>query len=190
MPGVELQMKRWRLPASRFDDWIARAIARHTSSRIEKPLSVLTLAADERLLLVLSCTYWLGSRGRHAMHRRRADHLLLTVGATAVLPHLMKGVVAQERPDRAKVHGQRHGIPHSGKTFDAFPSGHAMHMGALAAAMSRSAPRKAPMIWAAGSLIAATRIVLLAHWTTDVLAGLMLGAGLEHLLHSLDSDPR
>ena len=34
------------------------------------------------------------------------------------------------------VHGPRRGIPRSGKPYDAFPSGHAMHVGAVASAVS------------------------------------------------------
>jgi undecaprenyl-diphosphatase len=181
-------MNRWRIPASRFDHWIAQTIARHASFRIEKPLGVLTLAADERVLLTLTCAYWLGSQVRCTRRRDRADHLLMTVGIATILPHLLKGLIAQERPDRAEIAGCRHGIPRSGKAYDAFPSGHAVLTAAVAAALSRGAPRRASMVWAAGSIIAATRIVLLAHWATDVLAGMALGATVEHLLHSFDAD--
>ena len=45
--------------------------------------------------------------------------------------------------------------------------------------------RSAPIAWGIGGLIAATRIVLLAHWTTDVLAGLAMGALVERCLRPL-----
>jgi hypothetical protein len=70
-------------------------------------------------------------------------------------------------------------LPRSGKAHDAFPSGHAMHVGAVASAISWACPRSAPLAWGVGSLVAATRIVLLAYWTTDVLAGLAMGAFVE-----------
>jgi hypothetical protein len=56
------------------------------------------------------------------------------------------------------IHGRR-----SGKAYDAFPSGHAMHVGALASAVSWVSPKSAPLAWSLGGLVAATRIVLLAH---------------------------
>jgi undecaprenyl-diphosphatase len=94
----------------------------------------------------------------------------------------MKRLIAQERPDRCMVHGRRRGIPRSGKAYDAFPSGHAMHMGALASAAGFASARAVPFAWTIASIVAATRIILLAHWATDVLAGLALGACVERLL--------
>jgi hypothetical protein len=111
--------------------------------------------------------------------RRQTDHLALSIVVTAILPHLLKRLIDQKRPDRCMVHGRRRGIPRSGKPYDAFPSGHAMHVGAVASAVSRAYPKSAPIAWGLGGLIAATRIVLLAHWTTDVLAGLAMGALVE-----------
>src|SRR4051794_24708422 len=114
--------------------------------------------------------------------RRQTEHLALSVVATAILPHLLKRLIDQERPDRCMVHGRRRGIPRSGKAYDAFPSGHAMHVGAVASAVSWAYPKSAPVAWGLGALIAATRIVILAHWTTDVLAGLAMGALVERLV--------
>jgi membrane-associated phospholipid phosphatase len=108
----------------------------------------------------------------------RPGYLVLNVAASAVLPHILKALVDQERPDR-RVYGRRHGIPVSGNAEDAFPSGHAVHIGAVASALSRYFPRWKRVAWILGGGIAMTRILLLAHWTTDVLAGLALGASLE-----------
>ena len=74
------------------------------------------------------------------------------------------------------------GIPFSGKREDAFPSGHALHMGALASAAGTlpPGPRRAIQALAAG--LSLTRIVVLAHWASDVVAGFALGAVLERLL--------
>ena len=85
------------------------------------------------------------------------------------------------------IHGRRHGIPRSGKAYDAFPSGHAMHVGAIASALSWVSPKSAPLAWSLGGLVAATRIVLLAHWMTDVLAGLAMGVVVERCLRPLSA---
>ena len=53
------------------------------------------------------------------------------------LPHVLKGMFNQRRPDRLTVRGHWRGIPLSGDPLDAFPSGHAMHVGALASAGKR-----------------------------------------------------
>ena len=91
----------------------------------------------------------------------------------------MKAVINQERPDRLTVEGHLRGVPLSGKSHDAFPSGHAMHIGALASAATLLPAELRNSIWAAGAALVSTRIVLLAHWVSDVAAGLALGALVE-----------
>jgi hypothetical protein len=54
------------------------------------------------------------------------------------------------------------------------------HVGALASAATAANQRNA--IWAVGGGLVLTRIVLLAHWTSDVVAGLADGAALGRLL--------
>jgi undecaprenyl-diphosphatase len=72
-----------------------------------------------------------------------------------------------------------HGVPFSGKARDAFPSGHAIHMGALASAASRLPTPQRNTIWAISGGLVLTRVILLAHWASDVIAGLAIGAALE-----------
>jgi undecaprenyl-diphosphatase len=94
----------------------------------------------------------------------------------------LKLLFDQTRPDRRTVIGHVHGISFSGKRKDAFPSGHALHMGALASAAGAlpAGPRRAIRALAVG--LSLTRIVVLAHWASDVVAGFGLGAILERVL--------
>jgi membrane-associated phospholipid phosphatase len=94
----------------------------------------------------------------------------------------MKTLFDQTRPDRRTVIGHVHGISLSGKREDAFPSGHALHTGALASAAGAlpPAPRQAIRVLALG--LSLTRVVVLAHWASDVVVGFTLGAILERLL--------
>jgi membrane-associated phospholipid phosphatase len=175
-------MARWHFGATKIDRRVASAVARNASPAIERPARLLTWAADEHVLYVIAAGLWLAARAGDERERQQTDHLALSVIATAILPHLLKRLVDQERPDRSMVHGRRHGIPRSGNAYDAFPSGHAMHVGAVASAVSWAYPKSAPIAWGLGGLIAATRIILLAHWMTDVLAGLVMGAVIERCL--------
>jgi membrane-associated phospholipid phosphatase len=93
----------------------------------------------------------------------------------------MKNVIDQERPDRLTIKGHLRGVPLSGKASDAFPSGHALHIGALASAATLLPARLRNVVWVAGAAIVTTRILLLAHWLTDVAVGLALGVGIEHM---------
>lgn len=87
---------------------------------------------------------------RTAPGRRTADHVLLTTLVASAMPHLFKAVVDQQRPDRCTVRGHWRGVPFSGRRLDAFPSGHAVHVGALASAASRLPRPQRNAIWLLG----------------------------------------
>ena len=167
---------------TRTDEIIARAIARDTNDPAEIVSQTLTWGADEKLLLLLAATGWIASRGRSERIRRAGNHALLVTVTASLLPHVLKLLFNQTRPDRWTVLGHLHGVPFSGKAEDAFPSGHALHMGALASAAGTlpSTPRRAVRTLAIG--LSVTRVLVLAHWVSDVLAGFVLGAVLERLL--------
>jgi membrane-associated phospholipid phosphatase len=158
-------------------------MADSASPGMEKVARALTLAADERLLFAAAATVWVATRFSASPRRRQAaDHVAINVVVTAILPHILKNLFTQERPDRCMVHGPRNGIPISGEAGDAFPSGHAMHVGAVASALSRYFPAVRALIWGIGGVLAATRVVVLAHWVTDVLVGLAAGLAIEKVL--------
>ena len=165
-----------------LDIAVAREIARDTAPAPEEVARALTWGADEKVLLVLAAAGWLASRGHGEGLRRAGNHAVLVAVAAALLPHGMKRLFDQTRPDRRTVMGHVHGISFSGKREDAFPSGHALHMGALASAAGTlpTGPRRAIRAFAIG--LSLTRVVVLAHWASDVFAGFALGAILERLL--------
>ncbi|MGZ3699609.1 MAG: phosphatase PAP2 family protein [Bdellovibrionota bacterium] len=167
---------------TKVDVAVARIIARDTGPALEKVARVLTWGADEKVLLVLAAAGWLASRGRGEPLRRAGNHAVLVAVAASLLPHGMKLLFDQTRPDRRTVLGHAHGISFSGRREDAFPSGHALHMGALASATGPlpAGPRRAIRMFAVG--LSLTGVVVLAHWVSDVVAGFSLGAMLERLL--------
>jgi len=171
-----------RVRPTRADIAIAGAISRHTGPATERAAGRLTWAADEHVICALAAGWWLLSRRGSGPQRRAADHILVTTLAASALPHLLKTVFDQERPDRRTLLGHWRGIPFSGKKYDAFPSGHAVHVGALASAASRLPTRQRNLVWSLGAGLVTTRVVLLAHWMSDVAAGLAVGAILERAL--------
>jgi membrane-associated phospholipid phosphatase len=164
---------------------IADAIAAHTEPPAEDLAEGLTWGADEHVLIGLTAAWWLYARHQTRDQRNAADHVLLATLVASALPHVLKTVFDQQRPDRLTVRGHWRGVPFSGNRFDAFPSGHAVHVGALASAASVLSRRRRHTVWAIGAGLVATRIVLLAHWTSDVIAGLAIGAVTERLLRRL-----
>jgi undecaprenyl-diphosphatase len=161
---------------------IANSIAARTNPPTEEVAGVLTWGADEHVLCALTAAWWLYTRRQSPAKRHTADHVLLTTLVASALPHLFKTIFDQQRPDRLTVLGHWRGVPLSGKQYDAFPSGHAVHVGALASAASRFPRQQRDAVWLAGAGLVATRILLLAHWTSDVLVGLAVGVATERFL--------
>ena len=172
----------FRVRSTAPDIAIARAVARNTKPAPEAVARTLTWGADEKLLLVLAAAGWVASQGRDEALRRTGNHALLVTVAASLLPHALKLIFDQTRPDRTTVLGHIHGVSFSGKREDAFPSGHALHMGALASAAGTlpAGPRR--LIRGLAIALSLTRVVVLAHWASDVVAGFVLGAALERLL--------
>lgn len=171
-----------RVKPTAADVAIADAIAAHTGRPTERVAKAVTWGADEHVLCALAFGWWLYARTRDAPVRRASDHVLLTTLVASALPHGLKLIFDQQRPDRLTALGHLHGIPLSGKRLDAFPSGHAVHIGALASAATVLPPAQRNAAWAIGCGVVLTRIVVLAHWTSDVVAGLTIGAAVERLL--------
>jgi len=161
---------------------IARTIARRTAPATESIARAASWGADEKVLLVLAVAGWLATRGRGEALQRAGNHALLVTVAASLMPHGLKGLFDQVRPDRWTVQGHLRGISFSGKREDAFPSGHALHMAAVASAAGTlpKGPRAAIRALAVG--LSLSRILVLAHWASDVVVGFALGVGLERCL--------
>lgn len=178
----ERQSMRWHVRSTGWDRGVARFIAHRTTPPVERASAVAALAGDEHVLAAVVACVWLASRGASRPVRQRVDHLGASVVAAIVLSHLTKDLFWQQRPDRRVIHGRRHGVPRSGKPTDSFPSGHALQIGAVAAAVAHGWPRAARFAWPLCGVVAAARVVLLAHWLSDVLTGVAGGILLERLL--------
>jgi membrane-associated phospholipid phosphatase len=175
-------MALYRVKPTRTDVEIADAISRRTGPKYEEAAEALTWGADEHVLCALAAGFWLYARTGSTPIRRSSNHLLLTTVVVTILPHILKAVFDQERPDRRTIRGHLHGVPFSGKSRDAFPSGHAVHVGALASAATVLPPATRNLVWSVGAGLVLTRVVLLAHWVSDVVTGLAIGVLTERLV--------
>lgn len=150
----------------------------------------ITLGADEHFLIVLAGMFWLYARSQQPPLQNAANHLLAVTLASSILPHALKVDFNQKRPDRVYLRAHRRGVPVSGNAGDAFPSGHAVHMGALASAATELPKTYRNVVWTTAGILSLSRIVVLAHWMTDVVAGLAIGAALERLLRQVTGFPK
>jgi membrane-associated phospholipid phosphatase len=181
------------LPPTRADLEIAKACARHVTPGIERTLQTLTWAADEKVIMTATAAFWAATRTARCQEatRRRADHMLAGAVIASALPHLAKLLVRRRRPDRTVVGRNRHGIPRSGNPWDSFPSGHALHVGALARDLhALSPPALRPLLWSALAGLAASRVLLLAHYPSDVIGGLAIGAAIDGAVCRLIPPPK
>jgi membrane-associated phospholipid phosphatase len=157
---------------------ISRACLRAAGPAVERPLRVVTWLADEKIMLGAVGVFWAATRLSPSRPlRREADAMLCSVLIAGVMPDLFKYLVRRERPNRALVRRHDRRVPQLGNAWDSFPSGHAMHLSAIAASAQQLVPPRwrAPL-WSGLGALAATRIALLAHYPSDVLAGWGIGA--------------
>lgn len=175
------------VPPTELDKTVADACYRLADPKVEPVFRVVTWLADEKIMVAGAVLAWLGvhSLSRDESATRYADQMVCSVAIAAAAPHVLKLLFSRERPDRSRVHGRRKGIPKSGEAFDSFPSGHAVHVGALAAALTRMRPQRFWSIWSAAFALAGTRVVLLAHYVTDVAAGLVLGVSINSAVNRI-----
>jgi membrane-associated phospholipid phosphatase len=157
---------------------ISRACLRAASPAVERPLRVVTWLADEKIMLGAVGVFWAATRLSPSRPlRREADQMLCSVLIAGVIPDLFKYLVRRERPNRTLVRRHDTRVPRLGNTWNSFPSGHAMHLSAIAASAQRLVPKRwcAPL-WSGLATLAATRVMLLAHYPSDVVAGWGIGA--------------
>jgi len=106
----------------------------------------------------------------------RLAFLFLAVLVPVQAGEILKGVIGRGRPF---VGGEADAFHYSHfawtEAYASFPSGHAITAFALAFSFSSLAPQWRIAIWLYAVVIAITRLVLLAHHPSDVLAGALTG---------------
>lgn len=111
--------------------------------------------------------------------RRLAGGALLlaaTVGASGILTNLVKVLVGRARPKLLAEEGSLAFAPFSvGYDWNSFPSGHATTALAIAGTFWMIDPSRRWLWLALGISVAATRVLLNAHYAGDILAGGVLG---------------
>jgi membrane-associated phospholipid phosphatase len=181
-PHFRISIMSWSAPIklrpTAADLAISRACLRVATPAVERPLRAITLLADEKIMLGAVGVFWAATRfsGSRPL-RREADAMLCSVLIAGVVPDVFKLLVRRERPNRALMRRHDRRVPRSGNAWDSFPSGHAMHLSAIAVSAQRLVPRRwRAALWGGLGMLAATRIMLLAHYTSDVAAGWGIGA--------------
>lgn len=166
-----------------FDEVILQFIREHTPSEMTGAFATITATGSLRFLSVVAVLTTLVL----LLARRWLDAILVAVSPAiaASLVTLVKVAVGRSRPDGGVA-------VYAGASF---PSGHTVGVAAFATAVAIVAagiwPRSrfvaASLAGAWIALVALSRLVLGAHWPTDVLAAACLGAAIPLVISFLSS---
>ncbi|MFD1330141.1 phosphatase PAP2 family protein [Mycoplana ramosa] len=113
-------------------------------------------------------------RARTAM--RLFSYFFVTIGSASALVHLLKTLIGRARPEMLVELGAYSLTPLTGNTvFESFPSGHSAAVGSFFGAFALLVPRLRPLFLVGALLIGVSRVIVGAHYPSDVAAGLLVG---------------
>ncbi len=172
--GLVLEMVQTHAGFARWDDAAARWGAAHTTGAAEATLRNVTGLGSTPVVIAV-CLIVALVEYRRTPTRAVPAFLATVVASQLLITNLIKVAVGRERPDVARL------VAASGFSF---PSGHTASTAAAYAAIAlvvgrrRSRGTKAILAGLAGGItvaVATSRVLLGAHWLTDVIAGAALG---------------
>ncbi|OGS42642.1 MAG: hypothetical protein A2506_02170 [Elusimicrobia bacterium RIFOXYD12_FULL_66_9] len=161
------------------DRWLLLKINRDwTHSSLDAVMPVLTdlqnLPWFRYGVLPAALGFWLWQGRKHAL-KVLVVAVIAVAGTDVIAYRVLKPSVARLRPARAGISVEVRSP--SGGT-NGFPSNHATNAAAAAAVLSAAYPAAAPAFASVAVLIAYSRVYCGVHYPGDVLAGLLLGAGI------------
>ena len=138
---------------------------------------VLWLLAAVLIVIGVVCAGLKGkSRARWLRFGTRVEYLFFAVLFPLAIAEVVKWTVGRGRPFVGGKADAFNFVPFAGtEAYFSFPSAHAVTSFALAFAAGAIWPRARGAMFAYAGLIAATRLVLLAHHPSDVVAGAVIG---------------
>ncbi|PJG56466.1 phosphoesterase [Bradyrhizobium forestalis] len=151
------------------------------------PIRILTdFGKDEYVLLVLGAALValaLVAAGLHGSRRAlllgfgtRLQFMFLSVAVSAFVAEILKFLIGRGRPFVGGKANPFNFVPFDGTgAYASLPSGHAVAAFALAFAVSALWPRLRVFMFTYAIVILLTRLVLLAHHPSDVVAGALVG---------------
>ena len=168
------------LPRSmrRVDREVFEAVARYHSPKLDATLPKLSRAANHGGLWIALGAGLAAFGGRSG--RRAAVRGLLSLAAASAVANLpAKLAIRRTRPDPAIVPQLRRLMKHP--TSFSFPSGHSASAAAFAVGAGLELPAAAPALGVLAAGVGVSRVYVGAHYPSDVVVGLAIGAGVAIL---------
>lgn len=178
---IDLEVIRWS--KAHQDTWI-------------KPVSaVLTEFGVSTGWLVGSLLLWLYLRykAKKPIWADRVRFFFVSVAVTGLAVIPLKLLFGKARPSKLfddNLYGFQWCVPHNAYGLQGFPSGHTTTAFAVATSLTLLFPRFAALFYAGALLVGLSRIGVLYHYPSDVVAGAMLGTVLTLLLYNVDKISR
>ncbi|KQV35913.1 MULTISPECIES: phosphatase PAP2 family protein [unclassified Rhizobium] len=117
-----------------------------------------------------------GLRDKSRTATRLSLYFLVTIGSASALVHLAKFLVGRARPEAFLDYGAHSLTPFASDwLFQSFPSGHSAAVGSFFGAFSMLVPRLRILFFLGALTIGITRVIVGAHYPSDVVAGLLIG---------------
>lgn len=101
--------------------------------------------------------------------------VFLSVALSGIIGNIFKRIIGRARPPLFDAEGAFHFKAFSGHLYESFPSGHSTTDGAMAMALAVLFPRYRVAFFIIGGFLALTRIMVGAHYLSDVIAGYSFG---------------
>ncbi|MFB9953381.1 lipid A 1-phosphatase LpxE [Rhizobium puerariae] len=127
-------------------------------------------------LAVIRLAPTLKARFQAMLVSHMAFYVFVSVAGSGLLVNLTKRIIGRARPvlyEQWTSHGFN---PFSGARFESFPSGHSTTVGAFLMAMALLAPPYRLLFLIMGLWLGFSRVIVAAHYPSDVIAGLSIGA--------------
>jgi membrane-associated phospholipid phosphatase len=102
-------------------------------------------------------------------------YVFLSVALSGIIGNVIKRIIGRARPPLFDAEGAFHFKAFSGHLYESFPSGHSTTDGAMAMALAVLFPRYRVAFFLVGGFLALTRIMVGAHYLSDVIAGYSFG---------------